>query len=121
MQFNARQRQYGFQYADAADDIITLDGRAIGRMLVLRGKEENRLVDIALLPEHRNAGIGTGLLRGLIDEAARAAKSVTLHVERTNPAAGLYERLGFIKTRETGSHFFMEKLPDRSNERNEVE
>ena len=111
MQFNARQRQYGFQYADANDGIIMLDGRDIGRLLVLRGEREIRLVDIALLPEHRNAGIGTGLVRGLIEEAARAAKPVTLHVERANPAAGLYERLGFVKVRETGAHFFMEKSP----------
>ena len=118
MQFNARQRQYGFQYADANDGIIMLDGRAIGRMLVLRGEHEIRLVDIALAPEHRNAGIGSGLVQGLIEEAARAAKLITLHVERTNPAAGLYERLGFIKVRETGAHFFMEKAPAQSDRRN---
>src|SRR5215467_4548362 len=84
MQFDARQRQYGFQYAGASDDIVLLDNKAIGRLLISRGSDEIRLVDIALLPECRNSGIGSRLIRELLDEAERADKSVTLHVEKTN-------------------------------------
>src|SRR3712207_2371416 len=42
-----------------------------GRLDVARWPDELRIVDIALLPEHRNAGVGTALLRELQAKAAR--------------------------------------------------
>ena len=52
-------------------------------------------MDIALLPEHRNRGLGGALVRELLDEAAAAGCLVSLHVEENNPARRLYQRLGF--------------------------
>ena len=59
-------------------------------------------MDIALLPEHRGAGIGAQLLRELQEEARSAGKSLTIHVERFNPALRLYERLGFRQVEDKG-------------------
>ena len=52
---------------------------------------------IAVLPSYEGLGIGSTLLRGLIDEATeRGAKDVLLEVRADNPRAqGLYEYLGF--------------------------
>jgi hypothetical protein len=55
----------------------------------------SRIVDIALLPQYCNRGIGTTLLRDLQSEAAAAGKPLRIHVERFNPALRLYQRLGF--------------------------
>jgi len=54
-----------------------------------------RIIDIALLPQFRGAGVGTRLLRDLLEEAAAQGATVALHVECHNPARRLYERLGF--------------------------
>src|ERR1700731_2986167 len=97
MQFDAQSADYGRNYADASFDIIERGGVAAGRLLVSRSGKEILIVDIALLPEHRGAGIGTKLLRELQDEARAANKPLTIHVERFNPALRLYERLG-VKT-----------------------
>ena len=61
---------------------------------------EIRLVDISLLPEFRNRGLGTSLLRDLFTEAEAAGKPLTIHVEKFNPAMRLYQRLGFVRVPE---------------------
>jgi ribosomal protein S18 acetylase RimI-like enzyme len=77
-------------------------------LYVARWEREIRIMDIALLPEDRGAGIGTKLLRELQEEARAAGKSLTIHVERFNPALGLYERLGFQQIEDKGVYLLME-------------
>ena len=87
------------------------DGEPAGRLYVNRGRSEIRIVDIALLPEHRGNEIGTALLRDLLAEADAAGKRVTIHVERLNPALGLYDRLGFSVAEDKGVYLFLERPP----------
>jgi ribosomal protein S18 acetylase RimI-like enzyme len=91
--------------------VIAVDGEPVGRLYVHRGPSEIRIVDIALLPEHRGDGLGTLLLRDLLAEADAAGKSVTIHVERMNPALRLYERLGFSVAEDKGVYLFLERSP----------
>ena len=107
MQFNARQLQYSYRYPQAEDNIILQGSQPIGRMLVDRNEKQIALVDIALLPEHRNTGIGTRLVQSLLDEAAGTGKSVRLHVVTTNPAVRLYQRLGFSTVDDNGIYLEM--------------
>ena len=111
LQFRARQRHYEIAFAGADHKIILCDDRPIGRILVYRSEHEIRLVDIALLPEHRERGLGASLIRGLLDEAGETGKTVTLHVEKLNRAARLYERLGFSVIGDTGGSYKMEWRP----------
>ncbi len=97
MQFNAQSRQYEMSYPQAEHNIILLNETPIGRLLLDKGEVEFTVVDIALLAEYRNAGIGTGLIQRLLEEAADAGKPVRLHVYNSSPAMRLYERLGFSR------------------------
>jgi len=106
MQFEAQSAHYQKQYSDASFQIIEVSGAAAGRLLVHRS-EEILIVDISLLPEHRGAGIGTKLLRELQVEARSAGKTLTIHVERFNPALRLYERLGFKTVEEQPVYLLM--------------
>ncbi|HAV35433.1 MAG TPA: GNAT family N-acetyltransferase, partial [Massilia sp.] len=74
---------------------------------VLRGAAEIRVIDIALLAQYRGQGIGTTLLRSLLDEARRGARRVTIHVEENNPALALYLRLGFTQIETHGLYRLM--------------
>ena len=65
-------------------------------------------MDIALLPKYRGAGIGTWVVRSLLDESTRSKKPVTLHVEPYNPAVRLYQRPGFRGVEQRGVNQFME-------------
>jgi len=94
-QFAAQAQQYQLHYPDADFLVIEDCGRVIGRFYVARKPEEIRIIDISLIPEFQRRGIGTQLIRDLLAEGAAIGKPVRLHVERFNPAARLYERLGF--------------------------
>jgi ribosomal protein S18 acetylase RimI-like enzyme len=107
MQFRASQSHH-CAFPDAEFQIIMLDRVNAGRMIVHRTREEMHLVDIALLPQYRNAGIGTALMRRIFGEAAATKKPVRLQVLKGNRAERFYHRLGFVKTGETELHLEME-------------
>ncbi len=91
--------------------MILAEGRPAGRLYVARWPGEICIVDIALLPERRNRGIGTKLLEDLICESEASAKPSSIHVERFNPALRLYARLGFEVAEDEGVYFLMERPP----------
>jgi ribosomal protein S18 acetylase RimI-like enzyme len=95
MQFDAQQRYYHEHFPAARFDVIEVGTDAAGRFYVDRCVEEIRVIDIALLPEYRRAGIGGTLLRELQEEAASQSKPILIHVEHHNPAIRLYSRLAF--------------------------
>ena len=111
MQFDAQDEWWREHYAQASFDVILVDGEPAGRLYVHRGPSEIRIVDIAILPEHRGGGVGTRLLDDLSAEADAAGKSLTIHVERMNPALRLYERLGFSLAEDKGVYLFLERPP----------
>ena len=107
-QFDAQSAHYRENYPGASLQVIERAGEPIGRLYVAHWEREIRIMDIALLPEHRGAGIGTNLLRKLQDEARSAGKSLSIHVERFNPALRLYERLGFQMIEDKGVYLLMQ-------------
>ena len=107
MQFRAQKSHYEEFYSDAEHLVIEKDGAPIGRLYIDRAPEDIRIVDIALLPEARGGGIGTMLLREILDEAAASSRVVSIHVEIYNPAKHLYERLGFQYVETTGIYQLM--------------
>lgn len=112
LQFEAQQRFLENEYRRPDDRIVLMNGEAIGRVLVERRDHEIRGVDVALLPEFRNKGIGSWLITQIQSEASRARKPLRIQVIRFSPAVALLERLGFVRTSETGTHFQMEWQAD---------
>lgn len=111
MQFNAQSQQYVMNYPHAEHSIILWNDAPVGRLLIDRGDREFTLVDIALLPAHRGAGIGSHLLRDLLLAAAAADKPVKLNVWHSNPAKRLYERMGFSPANDVGVYCEMRWIP----------
>ncbi len=111
MQFDAQHTFYQERFPEAAYQVIMIDGEPGGRLYVDRRKDEIRLIDIALLPEYRGAGIGSRLMQEILDEARGAGKPVRIHVEQFNPARRLYERLGFSEIADKGVYVLMEWSP----------
>lgn len=109
MQFNAQHRYYQEQFPDASFQLVLLGGQPAGRLYLHRRENELNIIDIALLPAYRNAGLGTALLREVLAEADAVNKPVRIHVECFNPALRLYERLGFSRIADTGVYFLMER------------
>ena len=111
MQFEAQKRHYAAQYPKATHDIICVDGAPVGRLYLSRGADEFHILDITVLPQHRNSGTGSFLIRELLEEAKKSGKPVRIYVESFNPSLQLFSRLGFQKVEETGFQFLLQWMP----------
>ena len=110
-QFDAQHSHYQQYFPEASFDVLLSDGTAIGRLYVDRRDDEIRIIDIALLPEHRGRGIGGAIMTELLAEAQDKRLPVRIHVERNNPALRLYERLGFAQVEDQGVYLLMQWNP----------
>lgn len=111
-QYDFRERGWRTEVPDARSDVIEVDGHAAGRLSVDRRPEEIRLIDIALLPHAQGRGFGTTLLRELATEADASARTLSLHVERSNRARHLYVRLGFAVVQDRGPYLLLVHRPE---------
>ena len=75
--------------------IITADGAYVGWIQQRPDRDAIFLGSIYVIPTMQGKGIGTHVIRTLIGLARERSQAVTLAVMKINPAAGLYERLGF--------------------------
>lgn len=110
-QFDAQHRFYQQQYPEGSFQMILVDDRPAGRLYLHEAPHETRIIDIALVLEFRGQGIGTGLLREVLARAEARGASVTLHVERSNPARRWYEGLGFLLLEDQGVYLFLRWQP----------
>ena len=95
IQYAGQKQSYGAQYP-AGNQIVLLDGKPIGRMWLYRGPAEHHLVDISLMAEFRNRGIGAALLREAIAAARAAGVRLCCSVAATNHGSlRFHQRLGF--------------------------
>lgn len=96
MQFQARQAQYRAQ-PGAAEFLICRNGAPVGSCWLSESAELLRVLDIAVLAEHRRQGIARSVLDELSARAAATGKPVRLSVWGQNaPARALYAELGFL-------------------------
>lgn len=111
-QFSAQYQHYKLHYCTDDFNIIDFEGMPVGRLFVDYWDNEIRIVDIALIPEYRNKGLGSYFFQQLFEQAKDSKRSVTIHVEHHNPARALYERLGFVlKTQTNEIYLLMEWKP----------
>jgi len=108
-QFDLQRREYEARFPDAAYSVILVDQQPAGRIWVGTDDEQIRLLDIALLPDFQNRGVGTALLQRLKTEAANRGKALRHMVfVLNNNAERFYERLGFKLIEDFGAYKHME-------------
>jgi GNAT superfamily N-acetyltransferase len=93
------------------DQIIILSGREIGVLSVERNRDEFFLDKLYILPDYQGWGIGTHLIRAVLDDAFDQGLPVRLGVLKVNPARCLYERLGFVQVGEERTSYIMVAAP----------
>ena len=108
MQFQAMRQGYRDRFPAAEFSIVEMSGQPVGRMVLNSSPETIRIVDLALLPDHRKRGIGTVLMRQVCAKAAGKGSTVRLSVLKSSQALRWYERLGFRKFSESDIHDEME-------------
>jgi GNAT superfamily N-acetyltransferase len=106
-QFSMQHTYYRRHYPHGRFDIIVQGAKDVGRLYHDWSGDAVQVIDIALLPAYRGAGIGTRLMRAVVAEAARRHKPVRLYVEADNPVRKLYRALGFVPAGENGVYELM--------------
>jgi len=88
---------------------INLDGEMVG-VLVLEEHDDCVFIsEIQIAPDQQGRGLGTNVISSVIDDAFKKGLPVRLRVLLLSNAKRLYERLGFVETGETETHFLMER------------
>jgi ribosomal protein S18 acetylase RimI-like enzyme len=76
--------------------VVQVGGRDVGVLVVEERDQELYVARIEISPEWQGRGIGSAVIRSLMDEAAASGKELRLDVLHANGRARrLYERLGF--------------------------
>jgi len=108
-QFEHQQRHYEAHFPGALFLLLMRHGLPVGRLSWWESREQAVLVDVILLPALRGQGLGTALLKTLLDHADARGLPVELHVAAGNPAHRLYRRLGFVPIADKGFHTQMRR------------
>lgn len=110
-QHEAQHRHYRQHFHDAEWLILERQGEAIGRLYLRQLEGRLHIIDISLVPEARNQGVGSAILHDLLDHAHRRGEAVSIHVEKFNPARRLYSRLGFAEVEDRGAYDLLVTRP----------
>ena len=111
LQFDARTRHYRESFPDATYSVISVDGERAGRLIVNHADDQILIIDIALLPEFRRTGIGSGLVRRLLDQADASHLPVRCHVLNDSTARRFWEHAGFSAQGSDEVYLAMERAP----------
>lgn len=112
-QFDAQTLSYSATYPGASFMIIELNGAAIGRLTADRQDDCLRVIDLIIAPQWQGQGIGTDILRSLLNEAHGGKVPVRLFAEKANQRAlELYRRHDFVVTGELPGHYALEWRPN---------
>jgi RimJ/RimL family protein N-acetyltransferase len=99
-------------FTPAYDRIIVTSAGDVGTLCVAWDVDPAFLAGIYLAASARGAGLGTAIIRDILDRARELGRAVDLRVLLTNvPARRLYERLGFSVVGETDTHRLMRWTP----------
>ena len=103
-------------FAPAHTWVIEAGGAVAGCVSLRPAGDAHGLEHFYLAPHLQGSGIGSAVLRGLLEECDRDGTSVRLNVLQGSPARRLYERHGFTLETEDQVDVFMvrgPRIPDR--------
>ena len=105
-----QRRDFEEKFNSREADVVTVNGTDVGYLRVEDREDCLFIASIQIASDFQNQGIGTRLVRDIID---KSDKPVTLQVLKVNPAAlRLYERLGFTVAADRGTYFDLTNRPD---------
>ena len=106
------ERRERERFEDALDldrtTVIVADAVAVGFVMIAELPRLLQLHTVCIAPEHQQRGIGSEIVRDLIDLGRQTGRDVILSVLKVNPRAeALYARLGFTVYEESEDHRHM--------------
>jgi putative hydrolase of the HAD superfamily len=109
------QKERGFQakgWENKRPSIILYNNKPIGTIYINKYENSIEIGQFYILPEYQNNGIGSNVLKGILDNADRDGLTVKLMYLSINPAASLYSRMGFKIMGEEEPFIMAERKPN---------
>lgn len=112
MQFRAQRRNHAAAHPNATSEIVVVDDRPVGRVLVDDSGDVVRVVDISVSLGHRRLGIAGHVLAAIVHDADVTRRHVELTVWSGNRAAvALVERAGFAPVADEAGYVTFDRAP----------
>lgn len=112
-QFAAQHISYVRSFPDAAFLLLLRGGEPLGRLYVGDEGDDVRIIEISLLPSVRGKGLGSRLVRAVVDHAAASGRGVALSTDPYNGRAwALYQRLGFAEIGRDAARIHLRRPPE---------
>ena len=109
MHYRAQSMSIRLEHPQAERKIVMVQDAPVGRLIVDASGNYVEVIDVALLPEYRNCGLGASVLNSVLAQADRLGRAIRLHVEKQSRAVRLFERLGFVICGDLGMYFAMSR------------
>ena len=93
--------------------VILYNKKPIGSICVWDDNESIHIERFYILPEYQNKGIGSHLVKTVLDKADKEGLMARLHVLKINPAISLYKRHDYEVTSEDEIMYQMERKPGK--------
>ena len=104
------QRDYHKKdFAPSDFQVILFAGKGVGVISIKHRADHVSLGEFYILPEYQRRGIGTFLIRQVIEDAQGRQLPVRLQFLKVNPVRRLYERMGFSIVGENEHYYQMER------------
>lgn len=107
MHYRAQSMSIRLEHPQAERKIVMVQDAPVGRLIVDASGKYVEVIDVALLPEYRNCGLGASVLNSVLGQADRLGRAIRLHVEKQSRAVRLFERLGFVICGDVGMYLAM--------------
>lgn len=108
IQLQAKSNSYKEVWPLAETFIIVFKNQNAGKVIMQNNIESIQIIDLIIIKELRNKGIGNALLSQLKSNAQlKNKKLINLTVAKGNPAINLYLRCGFLVKKESDSQVYM--------------
>ena len=107
MHYRAQAMSIRLEHPQAERKIVMVQDAPVGRLIIDASGNYVEVIDVALLPEYRNCGLGASVLNSVLAQADRLGRAIRLHVEKQSRAVRIFERLGFVICGDVGMYLSM--------------
>jgi Acetyltransferase (GNAT) family. len=114
-QFGAQRKYYYEAIPNCRFDVIEHNDTPIGRLYLQHLQDMLRLVDIALVPDQRNHGLGSRFMQAIHDEGRASNRGINLMADKFGRAVAFYQRLGYAVIADHEVHLEMEWHPHEAH------